>query len=213
MAKINFQIKTNEINGMAASQEFEALRTQNQVGDKFYVPEANMLMVLSTVLPALDRNGNQITDGDGNPRTRHVGHNFFAVRIIDGQPVEVVNLYVGQLVKQDINGSIVFHNELYNGLRKGDKGFKDVICNKILQIEEEKEIMDRVWDQKANRWARDPENPDKLAAAPKRALRFEAKRHNLSDDVVDKCNEMLLTFYLENYPDRVVDNPADDAQE
>lgn len=203
MAKKSMKIKSGSFDGTAASQEFTQLVAQNQVGDQFYVPSAEGLLVLSTEVPMLGRDGVQLMDEEGNPRVMHVGQNFFAVRVIDGKPVEVTRLYVGQIVKRDVNNRYPFTNELYRAIRTSGEAFKNAICNKILEIEESKEIQDRVWDPKSNRWARDPQDENKLASRNGIAFRFEAKRHTLTKDVVEKCEEMLFDYYKENYANYV----------
>lgn len=206
MAKKTMKIKSGSFDGTAASQEFTQLVAQNQVGDQFYVPTAESLLVLSTEVPMLGRDGVQLVDEEGNPRVMHVGQNFFAVRIIDGKPVEVSRLYVGQIVKRDVNNHYPFTNELYRAIRTSGDTFKATICNKILEIEEAKEIQDRVWDAKSNRWARDPQDENKLASRPGTAYRFEAKRHTLSKDTIEKCEEMLFDYYKENYAQYVTES-------
>lgn len=199
MAKKEIKIAKSVIEGVMANQEFNALLTQNQVGDRFFIPEEDMLLVIGQAINALDRDGNELKNADGTPQLRQVGQRFCAVRLVDGQPSEVVELYVGQLVKVDAHRKIVFPNALSNALRQGDKAFKAAICGKTLEITEETMCDDRVWDQKANRWLRDAEDPNKLASAPKRALRFEPKNTALRADDIVKCNDMLYEYYQERY--------------
>lgn len=184
MAKITLNFKANEINNIVASQEFNTLRTSTQVGDRFYVPSVDSLLVLGTKVEGRDM---------------AVGQHFPAVRIIDGTPVEVVELYVGQLVKLDVNRKLVFNTPLSDALRKSGDAFKDVICDRILEVTDSADIMDRDWDDKANAYKRDENN--KYIPTQKTAYKFEAKRHNLSDDVLAKAYDMLKAYINDNYGD------------
>lgn len=182
MAKITLNFKANEINNIVASQEFNTLRTTTQVGDRFYVPSVDSLLVLGTKIEG---------------RAVEVGQHFPAVRIIDGTPVEVVELYVGQLVKLDVNRKLVFNTPLSDALRKSGEAFKEAVCDRILEVTDSQEIDDRDWDDKANAYKRD-EN-DKYIPTKKTAYKFEAKRHNLSDDMLTKAYDMLKVYINENY--------------
>ena len=182
MAKITLNFKAKEINNIVASQEFNTLRTTTQVGDRFYVPAPNSLLVLGTKV-------------DG--RDIAVGQHFPAIRIIDGTPVEVVELYVGQLVKLDVNRKLVFNTPLSDALRKNGEAFKEAVCDRILEVTDSQEIDDRDWDDKANAYKRDENN--KYIPTKKTAYKFEAKRHNLSDDMLTKAYEMLKAYINENY--------------
>lgn len=182
MAKITLNFKAKEINDVVASQEFNTLRTTTQVGDRFYVPAPNSLLVLGTKIEGRDV---------------EVGQHFPAVRIIDGTPVEVVELYVGQIVKLDVNRKLAFHTPLSDALRKSGDAFKAAICDRILEVTDSADIMDRDWDDKANAYKRDANN--KYIPTPKIAYKFEAKHHNLSDDVLAKAYEMLKAYINDNY--------------
>lgn len=185
MAKITLNFKANEINSIVASQEFNTLRTTTQVGDRFYVPTKGSLLVLGTKIEG---------------RAVEVGQHFPAVRIIDGTPVEVVELYVGQLVKLDVNRKLVFNTPLSDALRKSGEAFKDAICDHILEVTDSQEIDDREWDPKApNGGAYKRDENDKYIPTKKTAYKFEAKRHNLSEDVLTKAYEMLKGYINENY--------------
>lgn len=203
MAKAKFQIVTASINGILANQEFNALRVTNQVGDRFYVPAAENLLVLGTEVPAMDRKGQAILNEKGEQMMRSVGQHFPAVRLLDGKPAEVVELYVGQVVKADYFGRIVFPGALSDALRKGSDAFKKEICNRALEIVEEKECIDRVWDQENNRWMRDAEDQTKLAQRTNRAFKFEAKASAMSAADLEKANQMLFEYYKSQYPDVV----------
>lgn len=188
MAK-NFKIKTATFEGMAASQEFNVLRTSLQIGDQFYVPNADMLLVMGTALP-------ESTDDTGRTYpARTVGQYFPVVRMNDGNPVEVTNMYVGQLVKVDIRRAIAYPGELSSALRKGSDSFKELICDRILEATESKDIDDRVWD--TDHWKRDDNN--KFVSEKKTAFKFDVKHHNLSADVISKCEDMLADYYNAQY--------------
>lgn len=202
MAK-SFKIKQEEFNGLVANQEFAALRVQNQVGDRFFVPKAGNLLVLGTAIPALDRDGNTIKDEKGNDVSRSVGQHFPVVRIVDGKPTEVVELYVGQIVKLDANRKLVYPSILSDALRKGSDDFKKAICGKVLEITEESECDDRVWDQATSRWLRDSEDETKFATQKKRVLKFEPKASALSAADTEKAYDMLVSYCEERYADYV----------
>lgn len=182
MAKITLNFKAKEINNIVASQEFNTLRTTTQVGDRFYVPEEGSLLVLGTKVEGRDM---------------EVGQHFPAVRIIGDKPVEVVELYIGQLVKLDVNRQLAFNTPLSDALRKSGEEFKETICDHILEVTNSKEIEDRDWDDKAKAYKRDENG--KYIPTKKTAYKFEAKRHNLSDDVLNKACEMLKAYINDNY--------------
>lgn len=179
-----------KFDGIFVSQEFNTLTTINQIGDQFYVPNPKYIFIQGTVVPAQN----------GRPE-RMAGQRFVAVRVIDGKPVEAVELYVGQLVKTDVRGRIVFPGELTNALRRGDAAFKEVICNKILEITEEKEIEDRVWSSEEQQYLRD-ETTGKYVAQMKMAMHFEPKMLPKGFDV-EAANELILDYVKELYPSLV----------
>lgn len=205
MAKIlKIKITNTDFNGVMANQMFNTLTTSNQLGDKFYVPKQDMLLILGTGINARDREGNEILDEAGNPVRRQVGQHFCAVRLIDNKPVEVRELYVGQLVKVDVNRRIAFPGILSDALQKGDAAFKDAICGKVLEIVDEKMVDDRVWDNAKNQWMRKEDGT--LASGPKNALKFEPKRNTMSAEDIDQANSMLMQYYKERYSDYVVED-------
>lgn len=190
MGKIT--IKTTDFAGIAASQEFEPFRTSLQIGDQFYVPRAEMLLVLGTNIPASK-------DENGREYPARVAAQYFPVVRMDGdKPIDVMNLYVGQLVKVDAKRAIAFPNELSTALRKGSNAFKELICNRILEATESKEIQDRVWDPDNTKWAT-KEDGKTLETQTKNAFKFEVKKHNLTADIVNKCEEMLSDYINANY--------------
>lgn len=194
MAKkiVNVSIKSTTLNGVMSADTFNTLMTSNQVGDQFYVPTSEYLLILGNEIDAQDRAGNILKDSEGNNIKRQAGQYFPVVRIVDGVPVEVVDLYVGQLVKIDVNRVVVFPNELYRALRQGDQAFKSLICGKVLTISSEKTILDRVWDDTENKWKRDP-NTSKFISKEGRA--FEWSVSSATTSVASKATEMLLSVY------------------
>lgn len=204
MAK-KLAIKSVAIKGTMANQEFPQLRIQTQVGDKFFVPKADQLLVLSIALPLL---GNERPNEKGEITPRLVGQHFPAVRIVDGKPTEVVELYVGQLVKVDINRALVFPGTLADALRKGSDSFKQVICGRMLSVTEEKTIKDRVWVNADPEngveagWLRE-EDGKTFASADKRALKFEPVASNMSAADTNTAYEMLEAFYADRYADHL----------
>lgn len=192
MGKIT--IKNSTFAGLAASQEFNTLRTSLQIGDQFYVPRAEMLLVLGTDIPASK-------DERGREYPARVAAQYFPVVRMDGdKPIEVTNLYVGQLVKVDAKRAIAFPNELSTALRKGSDAFKEMICDRILETTESKEIQDRVWDPDNTKWAT-KEDGKTLETQTKDAFKFEVKKHNLTAEIVNQCEEMLSDYIKANYAD------------
>lgn len=202
MAKnFNLKITKSDFNGIIANQEFAPLVTTNQVGDKFYVPEESNLLVLGTGINARDAEGNERIDDAGNPIRRQVGQHFCVVRLIDNKPVDVRELFVGQLVKVDINRKLVFPGVLSDALQLGDVKFKETICGEVLEIVSEGTCMDRVWDNQQMRWKRNEDGT--LASTEKRVLHFEPKRNAMRPEDIERANEMLMEYYLERYKDYV----------
>ena len=201
MAKLKINIQKADFNGLTANQEFATIRIQNQVGDRFFVPAAEALLVLGTSIPALDRDGNVMKDEKGNEMNRSVGQHFPVVRLVDGKPTEVIELYVGQIVKLDINRKLVYPGALADALRKSSDDFKAAICGKVLEITEEKECDDRQWDQAANQWMRNEDGS--FATRKNRAFKFEAKPSALSTADTDKAYELLNQYYNEMYSEYV----------
>lgn len=179
-----------KFDGIFVSQEFNAPALIYQLGNQFYVPKPKYIFIQGTVIPAQN----------GRPE-RMAGQRFVAVRVIDGKPVEAVELYVGQLVKTDVRGRIVFPGELTNALRRGDAAFKEVICNKILEITEEKEIEDRVWSSEEQRYLRD-ETTGKYVVQTRIARRFEPQILPKGFDI-EAANELILDYVKERYPSLV----------
>lgn len=187
MAKIFTESVSQTLEGnISLQQGFDALVTINQIGDQFYVPKADNLLVRGTV----------VTTPTGG--TRNAGQRFYAVRVIDGVPTEVVELYVGQIVKTDVRGRVVFPGPLASGLRRGDSAFKDVICDHFLEIVGSQMIEDRTWDADAQQYKRDDNN--RYVPTTKEALQFEAKVKPVKFDV-EACDKLLLAYYQEVYPE------------
>lgn len=185
MAK-EIKIKQEISNDLSASQEFNVLRTSIQMHDKYFVPVKEMLLVL----------GNVVESEDGS---RSVGQHFPVVKIIDGTPREVIELYVGQLVKQDVSRVLAFPNELSDALRQSSTAFKDVICGKILEVTNTKEILDRVWDK--DHWKRNDDGT--FASRKNNAYEFTPKKAAFSDAVMSDIYNMLEAYYIEKYPDLI----------
>lgn len=190
--------------GISAANNFEPIRTAIQLGDKFYVPEEDYLVVLGNVVNVVDRDGNEVRDKNGTVQTRVFGQHFCAVKMIDGEPDSVVELYVGQIVKIDIKGRVVFNNELAVALRKSGEWFKQVICGKILEVTDEKDIMDRLWDKNTRCWKRD--DYGHLIGKPSVAKEFTPKVAHLDAATKERIREMLYDYYQEkNYADLIKD--------
>lgn len=183
MAKV-LTVKKMKLNGLETSQEFNEIRSTIQVGDRFFVPMTDMLMILGTSLK-----------GRGMP----VAQYFPAVKLdADNKPVSVQNLYIGQIVKLDVNRQVAFNNELYKALSTpgGSAKFKNLICGKILEVTESKEILDRVWDNEKIAWKRNAD--DTFASQKKIAFRFEPK--NLPNVIVVTAATNKLMEHYESDP-------------
>ena len=186
MAK-SYSVKSSDFGSIVASQEFMPINAPMQVGDQFYIPRKNQLIILGTLVPeSTDENGRIWPE-------RQAGQYMPVIRVIDGVPMEITNLYVGQLFKMDIKRRLAFQNDLTNAFRKGSEAFKDFICDKILEVKDSKDIDDRTWDPTKNRWKRD-DNGD-LVPSPKTAFEFVAKRHNFTPEVSQKCETMMQEYY------------------
>lgn len=197
----NLKITKSDFNDIMANQTFNALVASTQVGDKFYVPLERDLLVLGTAINARDVAGNELMDEAGNHVRRSVAQRFCAVRVVDNKPVEVRELYVGQLVKVDVNRRIVFPGTLSNALRHGDAAFKEAICGMILEVIEEKECDDRVWIQSEARWKRNEDNT--FASQKKTALHFDPKKNTMPSEEIEKAINMLYDYYKERYGDYI----------
>ncbi len=189
-----------DFNGNAVAQDFTPLRVQHQVGDKFYIPKEALLLILGTAIPAQTRDGAPVLDEKGNPTNRTVGQHFPAVRIVNGQPTEAVELYVGQIVKVDVNQKVVFNGELAGALRKGSDDFKKAICGKVLEITEEAECPVRIWDG-VSAWVRNED--DSFASQPGRALKFEAKASPMGAKEIEAAEGILVDYINETYAELV----------
>lgn len=203
MAKVFKSVKSTEFNGLKSSQEFNVLQTTNQVGDKFYVPSQDLLLVLGTSVKVQDRSGNAIMDDNGEQVTRSVAQRFVVIKLDDdNNPVEARELYVGQIVKTDVNGAIAWPGVLSNALRRSSDAFCEAICGKCLSITDTKQIMGRTWDDDNKTWARD--NDGNLTPSPATALKFVAGAHAMKPEQLKKAIKMLTDEYAENYSDYVV---------
>lgn len=186
MAK-SYSVKSTDFGSIVASQEFMPINAPMQVGDQFYIPQVDQLIILGTLVP-------ETTDENGRTwPERQAGQYMPVIRVLDGVPMEITNLYVGQMFKMDIKRRLAFQNDLTNAFRKGSAAFKSFICDKILEVKTSKDIEDRTWDPTKNRWKRD-ENGE-LVSTPKTAFEFVAKNHNFSPETVAKCKAMLQDYY------------------
>lgn len=194
MAKIKEVKAANvEFNDTVAAQEFNQLRTLNQVGDQFYVPKSDLLVIMGTKVPVYKRGTEEMElDEAGVPKYRSLGQFFYGVRVIDGKPFEVTPMYVGQIVKSDFDGRIAFPGALSQALRAGSDAFKNAICGKILTINSEKAIADRTWNPDARTWLRDEDG--KLVKRENTAYEYVAAATPRNFDVA-RAEAMLVEFY------------------
>lgn len=203
MAKTFKAVKTTAINGLMSSQEFNPLATSNQVGDKFYVPEESMLLILGTEVDVRDRSGNLVTNETGEVQKRAAAQRFVVVKLDeDNNPIETRELYVGQVVKTDAHGTIAYPGVLSTALRRSSDAFKAAICGKILSITDTKTIDGRVWDNEENAWKRDEDG--NLAFAPAQAFKFVAEKSALNKSQLSTANAMLGDTYVAEYSDYII---------
>lgn len=196
------QIKFKEgavSNNIMVSAEVTALQTQTQVGDSFYVPDTDHFVVLGTAVDETDPTTGEVIIVDGKPKKRSVGQRILAVRMVDNSPIEVQELYIGQIVKRDFKGSIVFPNVLSNALRgsNADAKFKSLVCGKMLVVKEEGECTDRLFDRKTNRYVRNEQNRFVADPTPKRCFRWEPE--NPARINTSACNKMIIDHVKANY--------------
>lgn len=187
--------------GLAVALSFNTPMTSNQVGDSFYVPTKDWLLIIGNNIESRDRDNAVQRDADGNVIKRSVAQRIVAVRVVDGVPTETVELYVGSLVKFDANRSVAFNNDLFKALRQGDAKFKDCICGNTLTIVAEKEIDDRVWDEKTNGYKRSEDG--KYETRKGKAFDYSVKASTLSGAMLEKANSILLDAYKSTYADFV----------
>lgn len=206
MAKVITLKGANEVfDGTIAGTTFNpALTNSVQVGDVFYVPKQN-LVILGNALE--DRNpatGATRTDEEGNVKYRSVGQHFPVVHIIDGKPQSVVELYLGQIIKVDAARRLVYpDNSLAKAYRSKnpDKELKDLMCGKYLTVKEEGSCLDRVWQNAdpatgtSAGWKRDENG--KLVTEQKRCYRFEVEIPGTLDK--EACEDMIADYMKENY--------------
>lgn len=204
MAKIVKKIKMTKPDtelGLIAVSSFNTLQTSVQKGDVFFVPNEEALVILGNNIESRDRSGNLMRDDEGNVVHRTVGHYFPAVRVVDGKPVEITNLYVGQLVKMDIYRVPAFNNKLLQALRQGDAKFKEIICGKMLIVNDEKLIKDRVYDAQNNTYLRNEDGSYK--SVDKMAYNFEPMAASWSSEAEDRAYSLLEGHYRTTLKDVV----------
>lgn len=192
MAKLTLRDAKNDQLQIMGSQMFDAVRSAKQVGDRFYVPSKENLLVVSGYVNV-------------NDRELHTAQRFPVAHIDDnGKLIDVVDLYLGQVCKIDAHGKVVFPGELISAIRKSGEAFADLICGKVLTIVDEKEIDDRVWNDTEKRWER--ENPEDSNSPYKtrkaRAYKFEALSAPKSLDS-ESLEDSILDYDEKTYPDFV----------
>lgn len=198
MAKVLKVASGTEVDGtMVGLNITPAMLNAVQLGDTFYIPNQDAFVVLGTAVDDRDREGNLQLDEDGNPKRRSVGQRIVAVKMIDGQPDSVQELYLGQIIKVDVNRKIVFNNELARAFRSSnpDAKLKALMCGKYLVVEEEGTCEDRIWDNTKKAYKRDENN--KLLHEPKSCFRWDVKNPGKINE--EQLDDMVIDYVNENY--------------
>ena len=120
-----------------------------------------------------------------------------AATLADLAPCDLV--IEAAIERLDIKRKLVFPGILSDSLRKSSDDFKKAICGKVLEITEETECDDRVWDANNARWMRDPEDDTKFVSQKKRAFKFEPKASALNAADTDEAYKMLERYITEMY--------------
>lgn len=199
MAKKTIVLKSADqaIDGTIAGLSFiPALVGSIQVGDVFYVPSKENLVILGNAIEDRDASGVVRTDDDGNPKMRSVGQRILAVRVVDGQPQSVQELYMGQIIKVDYTRKVVFNNDLAKAYRhpKADEMLKNLMCERYLVVKEEGVCEDRIWD--TDHYKRDENG--KWLHEPKTCYRWEVETVPASVNK-EACENMIVDYFNENY--------------
>lgn len=201
----------NTINeGVMLSQAFRGIVSLAQVGDRFYVPSPEMLLIVGTPLVAYEGRGENrkpVLDKDGNETYNQGAQRILTVRLNGTKPVDVVEVFIGQLAKQDYKGRFVFPaNPMVAALRSGanaDAKMKETICNKVLTITENTATFtDRKWNDAESRYERDEQN--RLVPGEEKVIN-EWAVEPLRDVDTKACKDMLMAYYEANYPDQLID--------
>lgn len=210
MAKVVKINKEAELQDIMLGQDFRGINSMVQVGDKFYVPTKDLLLIVGNKSLATKRVGNEwveVKDENGNPEYAQSAQRILACRLDGKKPVDVVEIYVAQLAKQDYKGKFVFpENELTKAFRAGantDARVKDLICNKVLTITDNVgAFVDRKWDNEKQRYARDAQN--RLVAGDEKTIN-EWIVEPLRDVDTEACKEMLWDYYKKNYAEYLIE--------
>lgn len=198
MAKVLKVASGTEVDGtMVGLNITPAMLNAVQLGDTFYIPNKDAFVVLGTAVDDRDRNGNLQMNDAGKPKRRSVGQRIVAVKMIDGQPDSVQELYLGQIIKVDVNRKIVFNNELARAFRSADPDakLKGLMCGKYLVVAEEGTCEDRIWDDAKNAYKRDENN--KFLHEPKSCYRWDVKNPGKINE--EQLDDMVIDYVNENY--------------
>lgn len=198
MAKVLKVQSGTEVDGtMVGLNITPAMLNAVQLGDTFYIPNQDAFVVLGTAVDDRDREGNIQLDEDGKTKRRSVGQRIVAVKMIDGQPDSVQELYLGQIIKVDVNRKIVFNNELARAYRSAnpDAKLKALMCGKYLVVEEEGTCEDRIWDDTKNAYKRGENG--KFLHEPKGCFRWDVKNPGRINE--EELDDMVIDYVNENY--------------
>lgn len=198
MAKVLKVQSGTEVDGtMIGLSITPAMLNAVQLGDTFYIPNKDAFVVLGTAVDDRDRNGNLQMNDAGKPKRRSVGQRIVAVKMIDGQPDSVQELYLGQIIKVDVNRKIVFNNELARAFRSADPDakLKSLMCGKYLVVAEEGTCEDRIWDEAKNAYKRGENN--KFLHEPKTCYRWDVKNPGKINE--EQLDDMVIDYVNENY--------------
>lgn len=204
MAKVLKVVSGTEVDGtMVGLNITPAMLNAVQLGDTFYIPNQDAFVVLGTAVDDRDRDGNLQVDEAGNPKRRAVGQRIVAVKMIDGQPDSVQELYLGQIIKVDVNRKIVFNNELARAFRSSnpDAKLKALMCGKYLVVAEEGTCEDRIWNNgdasKGIRAGYLRDEKGKFLHETKPCFRWDVKNPGKINE--EQLDDMVIDYLNENY--------------
>ena len=187
MAK--FKNGKNLPEGFNVNVDLQAVVLLPQIGDKMYVPTEELFIVKTSVVTRVNNTTKLQEQVDVAPR-------IFVVDLSDdNQPIGVREMFIGQLVKVDISGRLVFpESPMSKALRVSGDKFKDVVCGQCLQVSDKTATFkDRTWDVGTDSYKRDEDG--KLIPTEKTVNEIVVVP---STDVnTEACEKYLKTYLID----------------